>query len=168
MDGPPAMTLGIEPARPGIMRDKPRRQSAQILTVKRLARLALYGATMMIGTLFMFRQGLATQSPAYAMTLAFTTFVLFQFFNVFNARAEHSSVFNVNFFRNGKLWLALAGVLALQVMAVHWPHAQTIFGTTDLQVSDWLRAAAVASSVLLLDEARKLATRVCSALVHGR
>ena len=32
MDGPPAMTLGIEPARPGIMQDPPRRQSAQILT----------------------------------------------------------------------------------------------------------------------------------------
>jgi P-type Ca2+ transporter type 2C len=32
MDGPPAMTLGIEPARPGIMRDPPRRQAAQILT----------------------------------------------------------------------------------------------------------------------------------------
>ena len=64
-----------------------------------------------------------------------------------------------NFFRNGKLWLALAGVLALQVLAVHWPPAQAIFGTTDLQLEDWLLAALVASSVLLLDEARKLAAR---------
>ncbi|HQT31042.1 MAG TPA: HAD-IC family P-type ATPase [Thiobacillus sp.] len=155
MDGPPAMTLGIEPARPGIMRDKPRRQSAQILDVKRLARLAAYGATMMIGTLFMFQQGLATENPTYALTLAFTTFVLFQFFNVFNARVEHSSVFNANFFRNRHLWLALAGVLALQVMAVHWPAAQAIFGTTGLHVGDWLLSALVASSVLLLDEGRK-------------
>jgi len=155
MDGPPAMTLGIEPARPGIMRDKPRRQSAQILDVKRLARLVAYGTTMMIGTLFMFQHGLATENPTYALTLAFTTFVLFQFYNVFNARAEHSSVFNANFFRNGPLWLALAGVLALQVMAVHWPVAQAIFGTTGLHVGDWLLSALVASSVLLLDEGRK-------------
>jgi len=156
MDGPPAMTLGIEPARPGIMRDKPRRQSAQILTSGRLARLALYGVTMMVGTLFMFQHGLAELGQTYALTLAFTTFVLFQFFNAFNARAEHGSVFNANFFRNGKLWLALAGVLALQVMAVHWQPAQAIFGTTDLTLDDWLLAAAAASSVLLLDEARKL------------
>jgi len=156
MDGPPAMTLGIEPARPGIMHDKPRRQSAQILTAKRLTGLTVYGATMMLGTLLMFQHGLATQSPTYALTLAFTTFVLFQFFNVFNARAEHGSAFNANFFRNGKLWLALAGVLALQAMAVHWPPAQSIFGTTDLLLNDWLLAAAVASSVLLLDEARKV------------
>ncbi|MDP2834028.1 MAG: cation-translocating P-type ATPase [Pseudomonadota bacterium] len=156
MDGPPAMTLGIEPARPGIMRDKPRRQSAQILTLPRLARLAVYGATMMVGTLFMFQHGLSTQGQTYALTLAFTTFVLFQFFNAFNARAEYGSVFNANFFRNAKLWLALAGVLALQVMAVHWQPAQAIFGTTDLTLDDWLLAAAAASSVLLLDEGRKI------------
>ncbi len=156
MDGPPAMTLGIEPARPGIMHDKPRRQSAQILTIHRLARLILYGATMMVGTLFLFQYGLATQNPAYALTLAFTTFVLFQFFNVFNSRMEFGSAFNANFLRNGKLWMALAGVLALQVVAVHWPPAQALFGTTDLLLNDWLLSAAVASSVLLLDEARKI------------
>lgn len=160
MDGPPAMTLGIEPARPGIMREKPRRQSAQILTFNRLWRLVLYGATMMAGTLLLFQYARATQTPAYALTLAFTTFVLFQFFNVFNARAEFGSTFNANFLRNGKLWLALAGVLGLQVVAVHWPPAQTVFGTTGLQLQDWLLAALVASSVLLLDEARKLVLRV--------
>src|SRR3569623_3649837 len=155
MDGPPAMTLGIEPARPGIMHDKPRRQSAQILTLHRLARLILYGVTMMIGTLLIYRHALATQSPAYALTLAFTTFVLFQFFNVFNARAEYGRTFNANIFRNGKLWVALASVLALQAVVVHWLPAQALFGTTDLQLKAWLLSAATASSVLLLDEARK-------------
>ncbi len=156
MDGPPAMTLGVEPARPGIMNDQPRRQSAQILTGERLTRLAMYGITMMVGTLFMFQHGLAALGQTYALTLAFTTFVLFQFFNAFNARAEHVSVFNANFFKNGKLWLALTGVLALQAMAVHWQPAQAIFGTTDLQTADWLLSTAVASSVLFLDETRKL------------
>lgn len=166
MDGPPAMTLGIEPARPGIMQDKPRRQSAQILTLPRLGRLAVYGATMMVGTLYMFQYGLATHSQSYALTLAFTTFVLFQFFNVFNARAEHGSVFNVNFVRNGKLWLALLGVLALQVMAVHWPPAQAIFGTTDLRLEDWLWATSVAASVLVLDEVCKLLQRLLCKTLH--
>ena len=73
---------------------------------------------MMVGTLFMFQYGLNTQSSSYALTLAFTTFVLFQFFNVFNARVEHGSVFNANFFKNGKLWIALLGVLVLQITAV--------------------------------------------------
>ncbi len=160
MDGPPAMTLGIEPARPGIMRAPPRRQAEQILTPRRLARLALYGITMMVGTLLLFQHALTSHGRDYALTLAFTTFVLFQFFNVFNARAEHDSTFNANFLRNGKLWLALGGVLALQVLVVHWAPAQAIFSTTDLRPQDWLLAALVASSVLLLDEARKLGLRL--------
>ncbi|MBI4743212.1 MAG: cation-translocating P-type ATPase [Betaproteobacteria bacterium] len=156
MDGPPAMTLGVEPARPGLMRDPPRRQAAQILDGERLLRLALYGLTMMAGTLFMFRQGLTEHGQPYALTAAFTTFVLFQFFNVFNARAERGSAFNATFFRNGKLWLALGGVLALQVLVVHWAPAQAVFDTVDLAAKDWGLAVAVAASVLLLDEARKL------------
>jgi Ca2+-transporting ATPase len=156
MDGPPAMTLGVEPARPGLMRDRPRLQAAQILSSQRLLRLAFYGLVMMVGTLFMFRHGLAAHGQDYALTLAFTTFVLFQFFNVFNARAEHGSVFNATFFANGKLWQALASVLALQVLVVHWGPAQSVFDSVDLTLNDWGRALAVASSVLLLDEARKL------------
>jgi Ca2+-transporting ATPase len=86
--------------------------------------------------------------------------VLFQFFNVFNARSEHDSAFNVNFIRNGKLWMALASVIALQVIAVHWQPAQLIFGTTDLRQEDWLLATLAASSVLLLDEMRKLSIKL--------
>jgi Ca2+-transporting ATPase len=41
MDGPPAMTLGVEPARPGIMQtDRPRRKGAAILSPQRLWRIA--------------------------------------------------------------------------------------------------------------------------------
>jgi Ca2+-transporting ATPase len=160
MDGPPAMTLGIEPARPGLMDETPRQPGSQILGAGRLLRLVLYGVTMTAGTLALFSYALARGDQAYAVTLAFTTFVLFQFFNVFNARAEHGTAFNVNFLHNGKLWLALAGVVLLQALVVHWPPAQVIFGTRDLSPGDWLLATAVASSVLLLDEARKLVIRV--------
>jgi Ca2+-transporting ATPase len=114
---------------------------------------------MMVGTLSLYQYGLAAQGQPYALTLAFTTFVLFQFFNVFNARAEHGTAFNANFFRNGKLWLALASVVVLQALAVHWWPAQAIFGTTDLHSGDWLLATAVAASVLLLEEVRKLLAR---------
>jgi len=86
--------------------------------------------------------------------------VLFQFFNVFNARAETGSAFDRHFFANRMLWLALVAVLALQVVVVHWQPAQAIFDTTDLSAADWLLATAVASAVLLLEEARKLAARL--------
>ncbi|MBD3618123.1 MAG: HAD-IC family P-type ATPase [Chromatiales bacterium] len=156
MDGPPAMTLGVEPARPGLMEERPRRPGAQILTLARLARLLLFGTIMTVGTLFVFTRALALNGTDYAVTLAFTTFVLFQFFNVFNARAEEGTAFNRQFLRNHKLWLALAGVILLQVVAVHWAPAQAIFGTTDLALADWLLATGIAASVLVIEELRKL------------
>ena len=155
MDGPPAMTLGIEPARPGIMRERPRRSDAAILTLHRLWRVALYGTTMAVGTLALYAWAMEAGDPTKAMTLAFTTFVLFQFFNIFNARAESGSAFNRQFFSNGKLWLALGSVVVLQIVVVHWAPAQAVFDTVDLSLVEWLLAAAVASSVLLLEELRK-------------
>ena len=166
MDGPPAMTLGVEPARPGVMDEPPRPPDARILTASRLGLLMFYGAIMAVGTLALFRYA-QPSGEDYALTLAFTTFVLFQFFNVFNARAEQGSAFNRDFLRNRWLWLALAAVLALQVLVVHWGPAQAVFNTTDLSLGDWGLALLVASSVLLLDELRKLALRLGAPATGG-
>jgi len=160
MDGPPAMTLGVEPARDGIMLAQPRRRDAAILTGHRLLGIGFSGLIMAIGTLGAYAWGQQHADHAYAMTLAFTTFVLFQFFNIFNARTEHLSVFNHQLFSNGRLWLALASVLVLQVFAVHWQPAQAIFDTVDLSLNDWVWSLLIASSVLVLEEGRKLSTRV--------
>lgn len=162
MDGPPAMSLGVEPSRPGLMDEAPRPRDRPILTLERLWQLLFYGVLMAIGTLGVFYYSLPA-GPEYALTLAFTTFVLFQFFNLFNARIEKGSAFTRQFFSNGKLWLALLAVVALQGVVVHWEPAQTIFHTTALSFQDWGLAFAVAASVLLLEEIRKL----CMQLTRG-
>ncbi len=165
MDGSPAMTLGVEPARSGLMKEAPRTQGTQILPTGRLLRLVVYGLIMTTGTLEVFYHSLGRGDSADSVTMAFTTFVLYQFFNVFNARAEHETAFNANFLRNRKLWLALGGVVLLPVVVVHWPVAQAIFGTATLSAVDWLVATTVASSVLLADEVRKL---MCRSLGKGK
>ena len=160
MDGPPAVALALDAARPGIMREPPRSRDARILTLRRLGKIIAIGATMMVGTLAVLYYGLHIGTEERALTLAFTTFVLFQFFNVFNARAETGTSFNRRFFDNRMLWASLLGVVALQAVAVHWSPAQAIFATTALTPGDWVIATSVAASVLLLEEARKLAMRV--------
>jgi Ca2+-transporting ATPase len=159
MDGPPAMALGVDPPRPGLLSEPPRDRKTEILTLRRLGQLAAFGLTMAVGTLAVLYYGLASGEPSRALTLTFTTFVLFQFFNVFNARAETGSAFTQHFFGNPLLWLALAGVIAMQILAVHWGPAQAIFRTQALSLADWGVAVAVAASVLLLEEARKLIKR---------
>ena len=160
MDGPPAMALGVDPGRPGLMNQPPRAIDERILTLNRLGNLASYGATMAIGTLAVLYYGLQTEPSGRAVTLAFTTFVLFQVFNAFNARADQGSTFNRTFFHNRWLWLALIAVVGLQILAVHWAILQPIFHTQPLSLSDWMIATFVASSVLVLDEARKLGQRI--------
>lgn len=160
MDGPPAMTLGVEPAQSGIMQAKPRPAGANIVTARRLALLAFYGLTMAAGTLVAYAWGDRAGGAVYASTMAFTTFVLFQFFNIFNARSEYGTAFNRQFFSNNKLWLAIGSVVALQVLVVHWSPAQLVFNTVDLSLRDWFVAFSLAGSVLFLDEARKLLFRL--------
>ena len=67
----------------------------------------------------------------YAQTMAFTTLMLFQMFNVLNARSDEQSAF-VHLFTNRWLWAAIAGSVALQVMVVYVPFLQRAFGTTAL------------------------------------
>ncbi|WP_373974553.1 HAD-IC family P-type ATPase [Chitinibacter sp. SCUT-21] len=155
MDGPPAISLALDPARDDIMEQAPRSQSEAVLTAPRLSRILAYGATMMVGTLGVLAWELQQGSPERAATMAFTTFVLFQFFNVFNARNERHSAFNGHFFTNRMLWMSLLAVLSLQIIAVHWPTAQSLFHTHGMAWSDWPTCIAVASSIWLLEEGRK-------------
>ena len=167
MDGPPAVSLALDAARPGLMDEPPRPRNQPVLPLPRLVRLFAYGTTMMVGTLSVLHYALQNGPQDRALTMAFTTFVLFQLFNVFNARVESGSVFNAQFFGNWMLWLSLGSVLLLQILATHWEPATHLFGTTGMATVDWLIAACVASSILLLDEARKLSQRGWRRLRRG-
>jgi Ca2+-transporting ATPase len=156
MDGPPAMSLGVDPVRTQIMKDHPRAPNSQILSWKRLGNLLGYGITMAVGTLGILYYGLLTGSTEHAASLAYTTFIIFQVFNVFNARSEKHTAFTRHFFANKWLWTAIIAVIALQVLLIHWQPAQLIFHTYPLSLFDWCLVTAVAASVLILDELRKL------------
>ena len=164
MDGPPAVSLALDAPRPGLMTEVPRPRDVPLLTFPRLVKIIAFGLTMMAGTLLLLHHGLQTGSELRALTLAFTTFVLFQFFNAFNARVEEGTAFNRRIFDNPMLWVSLCGVLGLQIIVVNWEPAQKLFNVTSLSILDWLLAACVASSVLLLEEARKLGGRFLHAI----
>lgn len=159
MDGPPAMSLGVDPVRTNTMNEPPRDTNAQLLSLRRLAQLFFYGIIMAGGTLgILFYDLQQFNDLEHAKTLAFTTFVLFQIFNVFNARSEKGTALNRQFFKNRWLWLSLISVIGLQFAMVYWEIAQTIFHTADLDVDDAILSVSVASSVLILEEVRKLLT----------
>jgi magnesium-transporting ATPase (P-type) len=86
--------------------------------------------------------------------MAFTTLVLAQLFNCFNARSDRSSAFR-DLFANPVLWGAIALSLALQVAVVQHPFLNAAFDTTPLAISDWLTCVGLASIVLWANEGKK-------------
>ena len=155
MDGPPAMALGLDPARPDIMAVPPRKAEERVLSWGRLLVIGFYGAIMAAGTLAMLHYGMLEGNEQRATTIAFTTFVLFQFCNAFNVRSETCSAFAHNFFSNWKLWAALGTVIGALALVVNWPVAQNVFHMTPLSFTDWALAVCVALSVLVIEEGRK-------------
>jgi Ca2+-transporting ATPase len=167
MDGPPAMALGVDPPARGTMTRDPRPVHERLLRPRRLAGLVLYGTIMAVGTL-----AVIVTSPDYetgvtlagtvAMTMAFTTFVFFQFFNLLNARNEFGTALGRHSLRNWKLWATIGVAALLHVAAVQVPFLQDLFGTTELTLAQWATCVAVASSILWIEEIRKLAVRLAS------
>jgi len=163
-DGAPALALGVDPADEGLMDQAPRPPGEGVLTPQMWAGIVLVGVIMALGTLFVFDASLpggfvdGSGDLRYAQTMTFTTLVLFQMFNVLNARSDDRSAF-VHLFVNGWMWGAIAASLVLQVLVVTVPFLQRAFGTTALGARDWAFSVAVASSVLWLREASKLLNR---------
>ena len=160
-DGAPALALGLDPADEGLMNRPPRAPGEGVLTMPMWRGIVFVGVIMAAGTLFVLDAALpggfvnGSGDLRYAQTMTFTTLVLFQMFNVLNARSDDRSAF-VHFFVNGWMWAAIAGSLVLQVLVVSVPFLQRAFGTVPLGARDWGFCLAVASSVLWLREASKL------------
>ncbi|MFF8196187.1 cation-translocating P-type ATPase [Streptomyces bobili] len=153
MDGPPAMALGIDPPQNNVMHRPPRPPGERILNVRRLAAITRSGAIMAAGTLAVFAAARNLTDSATAATMAFTTFVLFQLFNALAARSEDGPVLGRHQLHNRTLWICLAAVLTLQVIAVQAPFAQGVFDTVPLGPAQWAVCLATASTVLLTEHA---------------
>ena len=164
-DGAPALALGVDPADDGLMDQPPRPPGERVITARMWSGIVFVGPIMAAGTLFVLDASLpggfvdGSGDLRYAQTMAFTTLMLFQMFNVLNARSDVQSAF-VHAFRNVWLWAAIAGSVALQVVVVYVPFLQSAFGTAALNGSDWILCIAVASSVLWLREGSKAVIRL--------
>jgi Ca2+-transporting ATPase len=163
MDGPPAMSLGVDPVSPDAMERSPRHTGERILNRPRLLRILLAGAVMAAGTLAVLqwapgpepRLGEATT----AGTMAFVTFVFFQVFNLLNVRHDTRSVFSRETLHNRSAFIAMAAVIVLLALIVEMDVAHGFVTTTDLTSGQWLTCVAVGSAILWTGEVVKFVLR---------
>ena len=164
-DGAPALALGVDPADPGLMQRPPRPAGERVVTPKMWRGIFFIGVIMAAGTLYVLDGAMpgglvqGTGTLRHAQTMAFTTLMLFQLFNLFNARSDEESAFR-GLLDNRWLLAAIALSVTLQAWVVYAPFLQRSFSTESLTASDWLRCTIVASSVLWLREIQKVLVRL--------
>ena len=163
-DGAPALALGLDPADPDVMQQQPRPQGSGVITRDMWLGIVFVGFIMAVGTLLVLDASLpggliaGSGDMPYGRTMAFSTLMLFQMFNVFNARSDTHSVF-YQLFHNPWLFGAVALSILLHVAVIYVPFLQRAFDTVPLQASDWLTCVLVASSVMWLRELSKAVQR---------
>ena len=101
---------------------------------------------------------------AYAQTMTFSVFILYQLFNVLNCRSSDESIFKLGLFSNNAINYALVISLSLLLFFVQLSNYTipimdvqigNLLSTMSLQASDWFVITLVASGVFIVDEFRK-------------
>jgi P-type Ca2+ transporter type 2C len=163
-DAAPALALGVDPPPDDVMARLPRRLSDRVIDSEMQLGIGFVGLVMAVVTLAALDLHLpggligGSGNITEARTMAFTTLVLAQLYNCFNARSDRVSAFH-QMLANPLLWAAIALSVALQFAVVHVPVLNDAFDTSPLSLGQWAACAGLASAVLWTDELRKLARR---------
>ena len=158
MDGPPAVTLGLEPMREGLMDRSPTPRNSNIVSKDMLSRIIVNGLYMTLIVVLQTELNFLGIEEGHESTAVFTLFVLFQLFNAFNARELGNNSIFKNFLKNHIMLAVFAGTFVLQVIITQF--GGTVFDTNGLNIIDWLKVFAMALSIIAVSEIVKLARRL--------
>ena len=111
-DSLPAIAIGMEPARRGLLDRAPRNPNEPLLNRSLIENISWQGLLIAVVTMAAFYLGYQ-QNDALASTMAFSTLTLARLFHGFNCRGE-ASIFRLKFSTNPySNWAFLAGLLLL-------------------------------------------------------
>lgn len=171
MDTFAAMALASLPPSNSVMNDKPRKRSSFIITPA-MWRFIISTGLIFFGILFamvyIFEHADITALPQllnlqlggesgltpYELSLIFTTFVMLQFWNMFNARAYATHRSALHLANCGEFLFIAICILAGQILIVQL--GGEFFSVTPLSLSDWLWIIGSTSLVLWIGEFLRL------------
>lgn len=155
MDTFAAMALASLPPSREVMKDKPRKPSDFIIS-KSMGRGILGIGIVFFAIMFVFliwceRHGAGSIIDVHELTMFFTTFVMLQFWNLFNAKclgSTHSAFHNLR--HDGGLLLVLLLIFIGQWLIVTF--GGRMFRTQPLSAEEWLIITGATSVVLIAGE----------------
>ena len=141
-DSLPALAIGMEPADPSLLSEKPRDPKKGILTADFMVKMLSEGLLIAIATMTAFHLGLPVSS-AKATTMAFATLTLARLFHGFNCRSDES-IFELGFKSNKYSIYAFAAGVLLLAAVLFIPGLHGMFSVVSLAVGDVLKIAGLA------------------------
>lgn len=158
MDGPPALSLGLESLRNHLMEKEPVKRDASIITKGMLYRIITNGLYIVIMLMILITKNVLGGTPQQQSSIIFTTFVLFQLFNAFNSRElGDESVFS-NLSNNKSMVLIVGATFVLQVFITQF--GGQVFRTAPLSIEMWLKVVGYSFSVIVFSETIKFVKRM--------
>lgn len=158
MDGPPALTLGLDFNGEQLMNQPPVKKKSSILNAKVMVRILFNGlficGIMVMQTLTNFLGATAMEKSA----CIFTLFIFLQLFNAFNSQELGSKSIFSGLARNKIMLWTFFGVFLLHVIIVSFFYP--LFDINPMSFSLWLKCLAVASSIVFVVDGYKLIYRI--------
>lgn len=158
-DGLPALALSLEPPEPGVMRRRPRPAREPLLSGATLANILFQGLLV---------SGVALAAFAYvyvpfpervdeARAVAFCVVVFDEILRTLAVRSRTLTVFQLGWFTNPVLLLAILASIVLQLLILALPFTQPVFRVSLHPWQDWLFIIGLALVPITLIECAKLA-----------
>jgi len=165
MDGPPALSLGLEPVRDAVLKRKPTNRKASIITKQMMTSMianAIYitGIIMIQMKFDILGAGFPKVGATGAnemQTVLFAVFAFSALFNAFNCREFGSNSILPNITKN-TIFLKIIGATAVAQIFVTEVFSG-FFNAVPLSVTMWLKIIVLSSLVIVVNEVAKLIMR---------
>ena len=172
----PAISLGVDPEDPDVMKEQPRDAKEKIFSRNDIVYSLFNGLIIGLLTLFAFMEGLKVYTGAdslftmdlkhisdealvHAQTMAFITLSVSQLFHSINLRSSVKSIFQVGLFSNKYLILAIVIGIAIQATIVNVPLFSGWFDIRALAWQDWLFVISISTIPVIVNEIVKIFRR---------
>ena len=158
-DSLPAIAIGMEPARQGLLRQRPRDPKEPILNRPLLLRIGGQGLLIAAAAMTAFYLGYRGGDGVLASTMAFATLTLARLFHGFNCRGSEP-IFRLKLRTNPYSLLAFCGGVLLLLAVLFLPGLKTLFAVSPaFGLSQLGQVALLAFLPTLIIQAVKLARR---------
>lgn len=168
----PAISLGVDPGDPDVMKKEPRNPKESFFARGAGIRAIIGGLLIGALTLLAFSIGLSERGSSiwesadapedvliYARTMAFVVLAVSQLFYSLTMRSETKSIFQVGFFKNRYLLLSIVAGVVLQFILISTPFLADAFKVHALPLNDWLIVFGLSLLPLMVNEIIKIFMR---------